>query len=138
MLIYLRFQYRYVLIHVYIYIYINPHGPRLAAALSLQNPIRREVTVSNDPGIQLKIDNKHQIKVSAHFVFFPVCEYIVLVYPTDFNFFSFTLSVCLHRIILQTLSVSSAQTLILTEPRCSTLVSCRQWRNDATKIYVCR
>ena len=31
----------------------NPLGPRSAAALSLQNPTRREVTVSNDPGIQL-------------------------------------------------------------------------------------
>ena len=28
----------------------------------------------------LKIDNKHQTKVSAHFVFSPVCEYSVLVY----------------------------------------------------------
>ena len=36
----------------------------------------------------LKINNKHQIKVSAHFVFFPVCEYIVLVYPTDWFFHS--------------------------------------------------
>ena len=31
----------------------NPLGPRPAAALSLQNPMQREVTVSNDPGIQL-------------------------------------------------------------------------------------
>ena len=31
----------------------NPLGPRPAAALSLWNPMRREVTVSNDPGIQL-------------------------------------------------------------------------------------
>ena len=35
-----------------------------------------------------KIDNKHQTKTSAHFVFFPVCEYIVLLYPTGFDFFS--------------------------------------------------
>ena len=143
MLIYLHFRYRYVLVHVfvYIYIYINPHGPRPAAALSLQNPMRREVTASNDPGIKLKksVSNKHQIKVSAHFVFFLVCKYTVLAYPTGFDcFILFTLSVCLHRIILQTLSMSSARTLTLTEPRCSTLVSCRQWKNDATKIYVCR
>ena len=32
---------------------LNPHGPRPAAALSLWNPMQREVTVSNDPGIQL-------------------------------------------------------------------------------------
>ena len=32
---------------------INPLGPSPAAALSLRNPMRREVTVSNDPGIQL-------------------------------------------------------------------------------------
>ena len=31
----------------------NPLGSRPAAALLLQNPMRREVTVSNDPGIQL-------------------------------------------------------------------------------------
>ena len=31
----------------------NPLGPRSAAALSLGNPTRREITVSNDPGIQL-------------------------------------------------------------------------------------
>ena len=31
----------------------DPFGPRPAAALSLQNPMQREVTVSNDPGIQL-------------------------------------------------------------------------------------
>ena len=35
----------------------------------------------------LKINNKHQTNVSAHFVFFPVCEYSVLVYPTGFDFF---------------------------------------------------
>ena len=35
-----------------------------------------------------KINNKPQTKVSAHFVFFPVCEYSVLVYPTGFDFFS--------------------------------------------------
>ena len=29
----------------------NPLGPRPAAALSLQNPMRREVTVSNNPGM---------------------------------------------------------------------------------------
>ena len=32
---------------------VNPLGPRPAAALLLRNPTRREVTVSNDPGIQL-------------------------------------------------------------------------------------
>ena len=32
---------------------LNPLGPRPATALSLRNPMRREVTVSNDPGIQL-------------------------------------------------------------------------------------
>ena len=42
----------------------NLLGPRPAAALLLQNPMRREVTVSNDPGIQLKkIYNKHQTNV---------------------------------------------------------------------------
>ena len=35
----------------------------------------------------LKINNKHQTKVSAHFVFFPVCKYSVLVCPTGFEFF---------------------------------------------------
>ena len=35
----------------------------------------------------LKINNKHQTKVSAHFVFFPVCKYSVLVCPTGFDFF---------------------------------------------------
>ena len=34
----------------------------------------------------LKISNKNQIKVSACFVFSPVCEYSVLVYPTGFDF----------------------------------------------------
>ena len=33
--------------------YLNPPGPRPATALSLRNPMRREATVSNDPGIQL-------------------------------------------------------------------------------------
>ena len=32
---------------------VNPLGPRPAAALSLRNPLQREVTGSNDPGIQL-------------------------------------------------------------------------------------
>ena len=32
---------------------VNPLGPRPAAALSLWNPLRREVTVSNDSGMQL-------------------------------------------------------------------------------------
>ncbi len=35
----------------------------------------------------LKINNKHQTKVSAPLVFFPVCEYSFLVYPTGFDFF---------------------------------------------------
>ena len=34
--------------------HVNPLGPRPAAALSQRNPLWREVTVSNDPGIQLK------------------------------------------------------------------------------------
>ena len=34
----------------------------------------------------LKINNKHQTKVSAHFVFSPVCKYN-LIYPTGFDFF---------------------------------------------------
>ena len=33
-------------------------------------------------------NNKHQIKISAHFVFSPICEYIVLVYPTGLDFFT--------------------------------------------------
>ena len=36
----------------------------------------------------LKISNKHQRKVSVHFVFSPVCKYSVLVYPVGFDFFS--------------------------------------------------
>ena len=51
------------------------------AELSLGNPMQREVTTT------LKVNNKHQIKVSTHCVFFPVCKYIVLVYPTGFDFF---------------------------------------------------
>ena len=35
----------------------------------------------------LKFSNKHQVKVLAHFIFFPVCKYSVLVYPTGFDFF---------------------------------------------------
>ena len=35
----------------------------------------------------LKINNKHETKVSSHFVFFPVCKDSVLVYPTGFDFF---------------------------------------------------
>ena len=69
--------------------YINPLGPRPAAALSLRNPMRREAYTT------LKINNKHQTKVSAHFVFSPVCEYIVLVYPTAS--LKFTASLKLHR-----------------------------------------
>ena len=33
--------------------HVNPLGPSLATALSLQKPMWREVTVSNDPGLQL-------------------------------------------------------------------------------------
>ena len=32
---------------------LNPLGPRPAAALLLWNPMQREVTATNDPGIQL-------------------------------------------------------------------------------------
>ena len=53
---------------------LNPLGPRPTAALSLWNPMWKEVIVSNDPWLQLKINNKNQIKVSAHFVFSPVCQ----------------------------------------------------------------
>jgi len=60
---------------------INPLGPRPAAAFSLQNPLWREVTVEWSQYTPLKINNKHQTNVSAHFVFSPVCEYSVLVYP---------------------------------------------------------
>ena len=35
----------------------------------------------------LKINNQHQMKVSAPFVFSPVCKYSVLVYPTGLDFF---------------------------------------------------
>ena len=48
----------------------NPLGPRPAAALSLQNPMRREVTVSNDPGIQLKksiINTKQTFRLTSYF-----------------------------------------------------------------------
>ena len=65
---------------------INPLGPRPAAALLLWNPMWREVTVKWSQYTTLKINNKQQIQVSAHFVFFPVCKYIVLVYPTGFDF----------------------------------------------------
>ena len=66
-------------------IYFNPLGPRPDTALSQRNPLRREVTVSNDPGIQLV----HQTKISARFVFFPICKYsvLVIVYPTGLDFF---------------------------------------------------
>ena len=52
--------------------------PDLAVALSLWS------------NTTLKINNKHQTKGSAHFVFFPVCEYSVLVlYIQQFlNFFT--------------------------------------------------
>ena len=49
---------------------INPLGPRPAAALSLRNPMRREVTVPNDPSIQLfSLKNK-----SIFFYFNPKSE----------------------------------------------------------------
>ena len=67
--------------------FINPLRHRPATALSLQNPLLREVTVKWSRCTTLKINNKHQTKVSAHFVFFPVCEYSVLVYPTGIDFF---------------------------------------------------
>ena len=49
---------------------LNSLGPRLAAALSLRNPLRREVTVSNDPGIQLKksiINTKRKFQLTSYF-----------------------------------------------------------------------
>jgi len=58
---------------------LNPLAPRPAAELSLGNPMQREVTTT------LKVNNKHQTKVSTYFVFFPVCKYIVLVYPVGFD-----------------------------------------------------
>ena len=39
-------------VHKEISQYINPLGPRPATALSLPNPMRREVTVSNGPSIR--------------------------------------------------------------------------------------
>ena len=33
----------------------------------------------------LKINNKHE--TTAHLLFFPICEYSVLVFPTGFDFF---------------------------------------------------
>ena len=43
--------------------------------------------MANDLGsTTLKINDKHQTKVSAHFVFSPVCKYTVLLYPTGFDF----------------------------------------------------
>ena len=50
-------------------------------------PCDREITVKWSRYTTLKINNKHQTKVSAHFIFFPVCEYCVLVDPTGFDFF---------------------------------------------------
>ena len=67
---------------------ITPLGPRPAAALSLRNPLRREVTVKWSWYTTLKINNQHQTKGSVHFIFFPVCKYSVLVYPTGFDFFT--------------------------------------------------
>ena len=54
---------------------LNPLGPRPAAALSLRNPMCTT----------LKINNKHE--TTAHFVFFPIGEYSVLVFPTGLDFF---------------------------------------------------
>ena len=50
--------------------------------------MQREVSVKWSQYITLKINNKHQTKVSAHFVFFPVYKYNILVYPTGLDFFS--------------------------------------------------
>ena len=66
---------------------LNPLGPRPAAALSLQNLVQREVTVKWSSYETLKVNNKHQIKVSADFVVFPVCKYIVLVYIQQVLFY---------------------------------------------------
>ena len=49
---------------------LNPLGPRPAAALSLQNPLWREVTVLYDPGIQLQkviINTKHKFQLTSYF-----------------------------------------------------------------------
>ena len=48
----------------------NPLGHRPAAALSLGNPLQREVTVSNDPGIQLQrsiINAKQKFQLTLYF-----------------------------------------------------------------------
>ena len=49
---------------------INPLGPRAAAALLQQNPMRREVTVSNGPSIQLYksiINAKQKFQLTSYF-----------------------------------------------------------------------
>ena len=49
---------------------LNPFGPRPVAALVLQNPIQRAVTVSNDPGIQLQkstINTKQKFQLTPCF-----------------------------------------------------------------------
>ena len=67
-----------------------PLGPRPAAALSLRNPMRREVTVSNDPGIQpqkLIINSKQKFQLISYFSQFAntVCLYIQQVFILFFH-----------------------------------------------------
>ena len=69
------------------YEFINSLGPRPAAAFLLRNPLQREVTVSNDPGIQLY---KSIIKTKQKFQLILYCSQFVnsvLVYPTGLDFF---------------------------------------------------
>ena len=67
---------------------LNPLGPRPAAALfATKSRAKGSNCVKWSWYTPLKINNKHQTKVLAHFVFFLVCKYSVLVYPTGFDFF---------------------------------------------------
>ena len=49
--------------------------------------MQREITVQLSRYTTLKINSKHKVKVSAHFIFFPFCEYTVLVYQTGFDYY---------------------------------------------------
>ena len=69
------------------YKFINSLGPRPATALLLRYPLQREVTVSNDPGIQLQ---KSIINTKQKFQLILYCSQFansVLVYATGFDFF---------------------------------------------------
>ena len=57
--------------------HVNPLGPRPAAAT--KSLVKGSNCVKWSWYTTLKINNKHQTKVSAHFVFSPVCEYSVRV-----------------------------------------------------------